>query len=289
MKPTADSILEQLAALGIRHGDVVFVTADLMQVGLFFKSRNDTMRTWVNLLLQAVGDQGTIITASYTPVFLRFKKDQRILFTQKTPTSSGALATALLRDPRSIRSNHPTNSCVAIGREAKEILEGHDQNSLSYSVLGKITARGGKHLMLGTVDRKNAPLGFHYAQELMGITKSEPTAGFFQSFYIDTTGKLQLFTKKDVGGCSGGGYKLFGHLLVENAMTFGKVGNSSAALIDAQKSTVIAKAALCADRSAFICDDRWCGSCRGRWSVSGFNTPFFYFKKLFNHFLSRST
>jgi aminoglycoside 3-N-acetyltransferase len=279
MKPTVESVLEQLAALGVCKGDVLFVTADLLRVGLFFKNRSETMRAWVDLLTQAVGYEGTVVAAAYTPVFFRLRKDARVLFTLDASTTAGALPTALLSDPRSLRSHHPSNSCVAIGREAEEILRGHDQNSLSYSVLGQIVQRGGKHLMLGTMDRKNAPLGLHYAQELLGITKTEPTVGMFQTYYLDASGQPQLFTKWDVGGCSRGGYKMLGHLLLEGAMTLGRVGNAQTALIDAQKSTSIAQIALAADRRAFICDDPWCTSCRGRWSVSGLTTPAFYFKK----------
>ena len=72
---------------------------------------------------------------------------------------------------------------------------------------------------------------------------------------------------------------MLGHLLIEKAMTLGQVGNAEAALIDAQKTTAIAHAALTKDRRAFICDDPWCTSCRGRWSISGVATPAFYFKK----------
>ncbi len=279
MRPTVDSVLDELVGLGVRQGDVLFVTADLMQVGLLFKSRSETMRTWVDLLLQAVGTQGTVIVAAYTPVFFRFKKDARVIFTSHAISTAGALSNAMLRDPRSVRSRHPTNSCVAIGHEAEEILREHDQHSLSYSVLGQVVNRGGKHLMLGTVDRMNAPLGLHYAQELLGVTKTEPTVGLFQTYYQDASGQRRLFTKWDVGGCSRGGYKMLGHLLVEDALTLGQVGNAKTALIDAQKSTVIAKAALMADRRAFVCDDPWCTSCRGRWSVSGLATPVFYMKK----------
>ena len=70
MKPTVDSVLSDLVALGVRQGDVIFVTADLIQVGLFFKNRKETERAWVSLLNQAVGDEGTIIVAAYTPTFL---------------------------------------------------------------------------------------------------------------------------------------------------------------------------------------------------------------------------
>jgi aminoglycoside 3-N-acetyltransferase len=280
VKPTADSVYDQLVALGVRQGDVLFVTADLMQVGLFFKSRTETMRTWVDLLLQAVGAQGTVVAAAYTPTFFRFKKDASVVFSPNAVSTAGALSNALLRDKRSVRSRHPTNSCVAIGRQAEEILSAHDHNALSYSVLGEIIQRGGKHLLLGTVDRKNAPLGLHYAQELLGITKTEPTVGMFQTYYLDESGRPQLFTRWDVGGCSRGGYKILAHLVVNNAISLGRVGISQSALIDAESSTTVAYNALSTDRRAFLCDDLLCVSCRGRWSVSGLKTPIIYCKNL---------
>jgi aminoglycoside 3-N-acetyltransferase len=285
LKPTVESVLDQLVALGVRQGDVIFVTADLMQVGLFLKSRSETTRAWVDLLIQAVGAQGTIIVAAYTPVFFRFKKNAHVVFSPQAPSSAGALSNALLCDERSIRSRHPTNSCVAIGRYAEEIMRGHDQNTPAYSVLGQIVQRGGKHLMLGTLDRKNAPLSLHYAQELLGITKTEPTVGMFQSYYLDEAGQQKLFTSWDVGGCSRGGYKMFGHLIIEDAISIGRVGNCQAALIDTKKSTTIAYDALASNRSAFICDNLSCVSCRGRWSVSGLKTPVFYFKILIQKLL----
>jgi aminoglycoside 3-N-acetyltransferase len=280
MKPAAETVLEELALLGVQRGDILFVTADLMRVGFFLKNRNETLTSWVRLLSQAVGENGTIVAAAYTPVFFRLKKKESVVFTRAAPTTAGALSAALLSDPRSMRSNHPTNSCVAIGRYAEEILQGHDQNSLCYSVLGKIVQRGGKHLMLGTIDNKNAPLGLHYAQERLGITRAEPTVGLFQTYYIDTSGQKKIFTKWDTGGCSRGGYKMFGKLLIENALKIGRVGNTQAALIDAEKSALIALAALNNDRRAFICDDKSCISCRGRWSVSGLATPFIYIGNL---------
>ena len=102
----------------------------------------------------------------------------------------------------------------------------------------------------------------------------------FQSYYIDESGQQKLFTKWNVGGCSRGGFKLFGHLLVNNAISLGRVGQSQAALIDAKKSTTIARNALAADRSAFVCDNPACLSCRGRWTVSGMKTPGIYFQVL---------
>jgi aminoglycoside N3'-acetyltransferase len=281
MKPTIQTISEQLIDIGVQYGDIILVTADLLKVGFFDKNRNETMRIWVDMLEKIVGDAGTIIAPAYTPSFLRFKKNKSLIFKNTSQTNSGAFSNALMKDSRSVRSLHPTNSYIALGRNAEEILKLHNERAMSYSVAGEIVKRNGKHLMLGTLDKQNAPLGLHYAQELLGITKKEPTVGLYQTYYFDSNGEKKLFTRRDVGGCSGGGYKMLGHLIVEGAIKIGFVGNALTGLIDASKSVHIATSVLAADQKAFICDDPTCFSCRGRWCVSGLTTPIFYAKEIY--------
>jgi aminoglycoside N3'-acetyltransferase len=115
VKPTVETVLEQLKALGVRQGDILFITADLLQVGLFFKSRTATMAAWVDLLTKAVGEQGTIIVAAYTPVFFRMKRDRRVVFSAEVPSTAGALSNALLGDlSRYLRKPRFLGPCSSI-------------------------------------------------------------------------------------------------------------------------------------------------------------------------------
>ena len=280
MKLTKESIIKDIRDLGVKPGDLILVTADLFEVGFFEKTRTETLRTWLEILLEAVGPQGTIIVAAYTNSFFRFKKNREIIFEKNTLPNSGALSSAFFYDSRSVRSKHPTNSCIGIGLYAHEILNGHDHNTLSYSVTGKIIEMGGKNLMIGTIDKKNAPMAFHYTQECLGYTLKNPLKGLGQAFYKDDNGEIKIFTRKDYGGCSGGAYNLYGSLIVGDAIRFGYIGKAKSALIDGKESFDIIIDVLKKNRRITFCDNKYCIDCYGNWHTNGLKAIWFYLRNI---------
>jgi aminoglycoside 3-N-acetyltransferase len=280
---TRGKIIEDFRNLGVRPGDVIFITSDLFSVGFFVKSKKDTLNEWVNILLEVVGDKGCVIMASYTDTFFRFKKNKNIVFNKYTRTSVGPLASFLIDHPASARSTHPTSSCIGIGHNVDKILESHTEDSLSYSVLGTIIDQGGKFILIGTLDTKNAPQAMHYVQEVLGYTKQSPFKGLFQTYYVDKEGNSRIFTRYDHGGCSRGGYHLYGNLIINNAIEFGYIGNAFSALMDGKKSFDVIMDALKKDRSIVKCDDRYCTSCFGNIYMNGFGVFPFYFRKAINY------
>jgi aminoglycoside 3-N-acetyltransferase len=127
-----DTIRVQLSELGIKPGDVIFVAADLMKLGYYNKDRTTTLDDIVEMLISLVGDEGTIVIPSYTDFFYRFKKKSEIIFNQNVKSTSGNLSNHFLKHPKILRSNHPTNSLLAIGKNAEYILQNH--NLSSYNV-----------------------------------------------------------------------------------------------------------------------------------------------------------
>ncbi len=234
----------------------------------------------MEILRAALGPEGTVIVVGYSASFFRFKKDPAVVFDRNTVPTSGALSKAFLQDPAVMRSAHPTCSYFGFGPEANAILAGHDAGSLSYAVIGQVIARGGKNLMLGTVDRKNAPMAFHYAQEELGHTRQHPFCGWFQSYYRTAAGEIRLFTQWDCGGCSRGAYHLYGALTVEGAVTFGAVGNARSALMDGPTSLRIIKAAIDRNRRLTLCDDPNCLSCYGQWRNTGVGAGALFARKM---------
>jgi aminoglycoside 3-N-acetyltransferase len=280
MSVTKDSVLADLRGLGVVEGDLLFVTANLGSVGYLASSRSQTMQDWVSILGSAVGSSGTVVVAAYTPSFFRFRKDNGVVFSRSAKSNAGPLANAFLTDARAVRSEHPTNSYVGIGPLAEQILCSPDSATRSYTPIGKMVSLGAKNLMLGTVDTDNAPMCFHYAQECLGITSSEPTAGWFQTFVDCGDGKKRLFTRNDVGGCSRGAHNLYGKLLAKDAMRIGRVGKSLSALIDGPSSLDIISKVLKTQRQLVLCEDQSCTSCYGRWSNVGARVLWFYPRKL---------
>jgi len=273
-------IISDLSTLGVQKGCVLYVTANLGAVGFFEKSRTETAHAWLEILRQAVGSSGTVVVVGYTPTFFRFKKDPTVIFDRESPPTSGPLSKAFCQDPHVIRSQHPTCSYLGFGPQARTILDSHDEKSSSYSVIGKIIDLGGTNLMLGTVDKTNAPMAFHYAQEVLGHTKQHPLCGLFQSYYRSGGNQIKLFTRWDCGGCSSGAYHLYGALTVEGAIAYGIVGNAHSALIDGSKSFQIIKNAIARNRRLTMCDDLTCISCRGQWRNTGLNAITVYTEKI---------
>ena len=148
-----------------------------MRVGYFNSNRSKTLSDWIDILVDCVGDTGTIIIPSYTDSFLRFKENKKVIFTENSISLSGSLSQALLdnklRFKNFIRSNHPTNSLIGIGEKSKEILEDHNETTSAYLPYHKLVKLNAKNLMLGSYDDPNlSPMAIHAAQESLGFTRN---------------------------------------------------------------------------------------------------------------------
>ncbi len=276
---TKDSLKKDLIELGIKKGDLLFISIDVFKVGFFYKSRKETLKLWIEILMEIVGDKGGIILPSFTKTFFRFRKDKKILFDRFAPTTSGALPSFLVKKDIAFRSKHPTNSYVGLGSSIAEIFESHNHKSMSYSVVGEIIKRGGKFVMIGTLDNKNAPQAIHYAQEQLGYTLKMPNKGLFQTYYKTEENKIELFTVNDYGGCSKGGHKLIGPLVIQNEIDFSYVGNAQSAIMDGKKCYDIVKKELKNNRKMIQCANKYCIDCYGNFYIDGLKTlPFFLLK-----------
>ncbi len=273
-----NEILVQLKELGMTQGDVVFIAADLMRVGYFNKNREQTLADWMEVLLNAVGEEGTLVIPAFTKFFYFFNKDQSTIFHSTAETTSGALSSAFQKKHNVKRSKHPTNSCFAIGKMANYILDGHDEKSTSYTPFMRVVELKGKNLMIGAfADDRLSPMAMHCAQESLGLTRQHSAAGFIQSYYITSTGKKELFTRRDIGGCTAGGFKTLGHHILADAIKLGRVGAATSAYIDCQKSYEIFLKILTEEPKLLKCKDKTCSTCYGS---PIFKHPIFWMKKL---------
>jgi aminoglycoside N3'-acetyltransferase len=279
-KLTKTAIKEDLEALGLRSGDTVFVSSDLMRVGYFNKSVDATMRDWMAIFEDILGSDGTIVVPCYSPSVIRYFQKNDFVFTRDSHSDSGSLANAYIKlAENAVRGTHPATSCIAAGHHARAIVAGHGPNSTAYQPYGKIIDLNGKNLMLGTIDEKNCPMPFHYAQEVLGHTRTHPLCGWLETAYKDVNGDSQRYIVREIGGCTRGVHKTWGYHLSRNAVTFGKVGRSLSALVDAKKSYDILLQVL--ETSPFLirCDNKYCISCYGRFRYNGFGVIPFTLRK----------
>jgi len=264
VKVTINELKEQLIILGVKNGDIIFIAADLLKLGYFNKDVNNTLNDIIKLLISLVGDEGTLVIPAYTEVFLRFRKNKKVCFSTKSLPTSGSLSIGFMSYPGVKRSQHPTNSVFAIGKYADFIIEGHDEYSSSYLPFRKIVELKGKNLMLACfLDSKKAPMAIHAAQESLGFTNSHWLIGMYQTYYYNLEGKLRLFTRWDIGGCTAGAHKMLGYHFFSEAIKVSATGNSYSALICTQKSFKIFYDVLKTNPKILRCDNLNCHHCYG--------------------------
>lgn len=292
MKVTKQQIKEQLIDIGLERGDVVFVGADLMNVGYFNKNIETTLRDWVEIFDSVLGDAGTIVIPAYSPTYVRFLQTTNFIYSKSSPSNSGSLTKAYLNYATNFyRGSHPTASCIVKGRFAEFIINHNSPKSLKYDPYGCVVQLKGKGLLLGTLDTRNGPFTFHYAQQLLGHTKKHPYSGLLQTKYLDEQGDVRNFIVREIGGCTGGLHRAWGYHLEKKAVKFSLVGRSMSALIDAEKSTEIFQKLLTTKPYGLQCDNVRCLSCYGRFQYNGIfayayylrSIPFFakkFFKKI---------
>lgn len=271
MRFSRDDIISDGRKLGINKGDFLFITADLLSVRYFNKDVITTENDWFCILHELVGPDGDFIVAAYTNSFLRFKIDKNIVYTKNSISTSGSLSNILIKNKFCYRSSHPTNSYVGFGERAKAILSKHNHNSSSYSIIDDILIHKPKNLLLGTVDNKNAPMSFHQVLHNIGYNYKNPFCSLGQSYYYDQFDNLCLFTRKDVGGCSSGSFKLLPSLINLSKSRVGHVGAAKCLLLDGIQANEKIKNLILSDINYAKCLDKSCISCHGR-----LNNPFFF-------------
>lgn len=264
-----DKIQSQLEKLGVAHGDILFISCNLLKLGIYETSIEVTVRKWIALLQSAVGNGGTLVIPTYTPTFWRFRKNPNIVFTGQSSTTSGALSQGFLRLPRHKRSRHPTHSIATIGQHASQLVANHHPSSMSYEVYDEVLKLGGKSIMMGTLGPGNAPYTYQLARHDLGIARSHPYAGLTQSYYIDDGGRKRLFTRDDFGGCVTGAGTAYDDLIENNAMVISDLGNGQAALVDGQRSYSVYSHLFRNLPKRTQCNDRSCATCFGNWRING--------------------
>ena len=247
--------------MGVRSGDTIFVRATLSQVGRV------TKKNIVAALLESVGAEGTVVTLGFTKSFINpLSKEYKshIFDVEQTKPNIGALSVLLFEHPNSKRSSHPTNSFIAVGKNANYIIESHDESALAYTPIKKLIDLKSKMLLIGCVEDSPGFTTVHYNQELLGITKRSLLSGKYKSRYI-TNGVVKTFTRSDFGGCSLGFKSFYKDYRRSGRLIEGNVGSAFSYLIDAEVAFKIEKDILEHKLNYFFCSSPGCLSCRVSW------------------------
>ncbi|MGJ0302833.1 AAC(3) family N-acetyltransferase [Aliarcobacter cryaerophilus] len=270
-----EKLKNDLIDIGVKKGDTLLIRADLGSIGrIETKKRED----YVNIMLEAVGVEGTIIGLSFTDSFF-IKKNKNIIFDGTNKSNTGAFSNAMLNHPKAIRSAHPTNSYVAIGKNAKYILENHDENSGAYEPIRKIVELNGKMMLIGCVESSPGFTTTHLAEVDLGLHKRIifPT---LNGAYYKKEDQIKLFKRKDLGSCSSTFYKFYGHYVKNELLQQGYVGNAYSILIDANEAFALDLKVLKANPKITLCDNPSCMMCRARRWDNLKDMPIFFIRNV---------
>lgn len=255
-------IERDLKNLGITTGDVVYVKVDLLKVGLI---KDNVKFGFLDALLSAVGPEGTIITAAYTKTyFFPFFKKNRKIFELSTLPNTGAFSTLMLQHPRSVRSVHPTNSYVSVGKYANELLKNHNQNSSSFEPLRAVMELGGKCIIVGCIDSNPGHTTTHLAQYDLGFATQNNLRGLVGANYWEN-GVIKTFLRKDFGGHAIGARKIYSYYLDAGILMTGFVGSATALWSPAKEAYDLDMQIIRADKKFLLCNSPACLSCRVTW------------------------
>jgi aminoglycoside N3'-acetyltransferase len=268
-------LVEGLHCLGVEKGDVLLVRAGLRSIGRL--SSNDR-QDYVNFLLEAVGDTGTVIGLAFTSRYKEGGSGQLAIFDGTNKSYAGALVNMMLQHPDAYRSTHPTNSYVAIGPCAEEILGDHDETSGAYEPVRKIMALNGKMVLIGCCGSSPGFTTTHLAEVDLGLNR-RIMFRHRNKVYYKKDGKIHLFRRDDIGSCSSIFYRFYGHYIKNEVLQQGYIGNAYSLCIDAKKAYDIDVNVLKNNPRITICDNPDCGLCRARRWDNLHAKPYYHFRQ----------
>jgi aminoglycoside 3-N-acetyltransferase len=253
---TREDLAQNLRDLGLGSGDVVLVRVALRALGPVEGGTADVL---IGALVDVVGERGTILGLSHTEAA---RRAVAATFALDAPPVTGGFVAAMLGWEGAYRSSHPTNSMVAIGRDAESLLEDHDENSTCFAPMRRLIDVDAKMLLIGCVDSSPGFSTVHLVYEDLGLATKSLVSGLDGAHY-ERDGERRWFSKRDVPGCSMG----FGHLYPlyreREVMSSAKVGDAASLLIGCAQAYEIERTAIKRDPKISLCDDPDCLSCRG--------------------------
>lgn len=264
--------------MGIGAGDTVLVRAALRAMGPV--EGGSAAKLLIDALLELVGPEGTIAGLAFTGGFLWLRKHRDYVFDPATtlPTSGG-LAVAMVKHPSAVRSTHPSNSFVAIGRHAAELMAGHDDTAPCFFPMAAMLRRDAKMLLVGCLDSSPGFSTAHWARHELGLTVRNILRGRWRVYYRKN-GETKVFKIDDIAGCSQGFRHFYGHYVEAGKLATGFVGQAYSASIDARAAYDIERAELEKNPRISLCDRPSCYSCRTTWYFNKRDWPGFWVRYL---------
>lgn len=224
-------IAEDLAALGVRKGDVLLVHSSLKSLGV----RECTPAVVIEGLLRALGEDGTLLMPALSYATVGPGPAQTTTFdVLLTPSCVGTIPEAFRLAPGVLRSVHPTHSACALGRRAEELTADHHLDTTpcgEHSPFARLPRVGGKVLMLGCGLSPNTSM--HAVEEAVRPPYLFGEPATYRIILADRREIAMTVLRHNFAGCRQR-YDRVGPLLAPEANRTGKVLAADCHLLDAR-------------------------------------------------------
>jgi len=253
-----EQIALDLRQLGLQQDNHVALGVSLKSIGRVVGGPNALIDT----LLDVVGARGTIMIPTFTATNRGSKPRHGgivdIYDPRTTPCDTGIVAETLRQRSDAVRSLHPSNSVAAIGAKAEFLTAAHDASTGAYAPYSRLAEIGGLFLGIGIGNRL---VGLrHEAQARAGLLDVVPLRRAVR--YLDRQGQIQIFIRRDVGGCTVRLEELADRLRGMGVVRDGRVGNAESLLVSARAALEQMTIWLHETPSLSLCHDVRCLWCR---------------------------
>lgn len=257
---TKTDFYAQMKFLGVNPGDTLLLRADLSEIykpHFFLKKRE-----YLDLFLNYLGDSGTLVALAFNPII---RGRDLPTYDIATIPYTGSLSKLMVKDSRAIRSEHPLESFVAIGKNASFLMSGHSLETASFFPIEKMIAVDAKMLVVGCLNNSPGFTTVHYVQHKLGLSKKVLCVDSDKAFYLDSLGNRRTYVSKEIGGCSRGFDKFYPLYLQAGVLRAGFLGNAYSLGITMKDAVYLESEILTKNERFFCCDNKDCWFCGKRY------------------------
>ncbi len=228
---TKENLINDIEKMGIKSTDTLLIHSSLKSVGEV-EGKGETV---LDSFMEVVNN-GLLIFPTHTWGYIR--NDGDIFDKNNSDSNVGALTNIARKNPNFIRSNHPTHSVCAYGKNAKEYIELDNNVSTPTDpkgCFGILKDMNAKILFLGAKLSKNTFV--HSIEEFMNVpNRFTPNKFHFTSKDNEIVREYNVYRhyNKECPHISDNYEKLLPLMLKYGIATKGTIGDSESYLIDAK-------------------------------------------------------
>lgn len=229
---TKNSLMQGLMELGINKEGTLLVHSSYKSLG--------EVEGGPNTVLDALSEymqEGLLVLPTHTWAYI--KADNPVFDVKNSPTNVGIMTELFRKREGVIRSEHPTHSVAALGKDAEAFTAReyeHDTPCARNSVWGKIVDRKAQVLLLGVDLRRNTFI--HGVEEWTDIPGRMTDSHELLYSILHTGEKVSVPSRRHCGkSWSEYFWKVEDILIEEGALYKGKLGEATVRVNDAWKTT----------------------------------------------------